>query len=80
VVRGGRYKLYSTGATYDAENDVLEQNDLQGASAPEVVAARGRLQAVLDSLPPDTKLPWEPRSQSWFRAHGMESKQRERNL
>ena len=74
VVRGERYKLYSTGAMYDAEKDVLEQNDLQGSSAPEIVAARRRLQAVLDLLPPDTKLPWEPRSQSWFRAHGIEFK------
>jgi arylsulfatase A-like enzyme len=74
VVREKRFKLYSTGAMYDAERDVLEQNDLQASTAPEVVTAKKRLQAVLDSLPPDTKLPWEPRSQSWFRAHGMQPK------
>jgi arylsulfatase A len=65
VIRGERFKLYSTGGFYDLAEDPLEKHNLAGtpaADAPEARAAHARLKRVLDGLPPDTKLPWEFRS------------------
>ena len=70
VVRGARYKLYSAGPLYDLVSDPLEQHDLAESRDEQAVAARQRLQAVLDGLPADAKLPFEPRSQSAFRLRG----------
>ncbi len=65
VVRGERFKLYSTGTFYDLAEDPLEKHNLAGSGPPaerHARAAHFRLKRVLDSLPPDTKLPWEFRS------------------
>jgi arylsulfatase A-like enzyme len=66
VVRDQRYKLYSTGKLFDVEADPLERTDLFTSTDPAVVAARTTLQAVLDRLPPDEKLPFAFRSSSAF--------------
>jgi len=47
-VRDKRWKLYANGELYDVPADTLEQNP--NPSGPEAVAARKRLQAVLDSI------------------------------
>jgi len=70
IVRDRRYKLYSDGRLYDIVADWLERGDLSGNPRPETLAARTRLQAVLDQLPPDVNLPLEPRSSSAFRDAG----------
>jgi len=65
VVRGERFKLYSTGQFYDLAEDPLEKHDLASPRASTDEHARtahARLKQVLDSLPPDAKLPWEFRS------------------
>lgn len=72
IVRDQRYKLYSDGKLYDVVADWLEKTNLAGSQHPEVRAARKRLQAVLDQMPPDVKLPFEPRSQSAFRLRGVQ--------
>jgi arylsulfatase A-like enzyme len=66
IVRDERYKLYSTGAMFDVRSDWLETTDLAQGQDPDIAAARRRLQGVLDQLPPDTHLPFAPRSQSAF--------------
>ncbi|MBI4582230.1 MAG: sulfatase-like hydrolase/transferase [Planctomycetes bacterium] len=58
VVRDKRYKLWSDGRLFDLTADPLEQHDLATGDAPDSRAARQRLQSVLDSLPPDVKLPF----------------------
>jgi arylsulfatase A-like enzyme len=67
VVRDERHKLYSTGELYDLERD---PGELAPIGAHE---ARGRLQRVLDGLPPDTKLPFEPRSQSMWKIRAAQA-------
>ncbi len=65
VLRGQRFKLYSTGPFYDLSEDPLEQHNLAGTPALDnrpTRTAHTRLQRVLASLPPDAKLPWEFRS------------------
>lgn len=65
VLRGQRFKLYSNGQFYDLASDPLERHNLLGtkAMADETTnMAHARLNRVLDSLPPDAKLPWEFRS------------------
>jgi len=62
LVRNQRYKLRSDGRFHDLVRDPLEEHDLSGSADPEIVAERKRLQQVLDSLPPDAKLWFEPRS------------------
>jgi arylsulfatase A len=47
-VRDRRWKLYGDGELYDVPADTLEQNP--NPTGPEAVAARKRLQAVLDSI------------------------------
>jgi arylsulfatase A-like enzyme len=59
TVRDERFKLDSTGKFWDLRNDPLEQTDLSGSRAPEIVAAREKLQAVLASLPADGPPPFE---------------------
>ncbi len=71
VVRDGRHKLYSTGELYDVLEDPDEVRDLGPAGAAE---ARRRLQEILVALPPDTRLPFEPRSISMFRIAADERK------
>lgn len=65
VIRNQRFKLYSTGGFYDLSEDPLEQHDLSGTpreAEPETARSLAELQQVLQSLPPDAKLPWEFRS------------------
>jgi arylsulfatase A-like enzyme len=61
VVREKRYKLYSDGRLFDVVADPLEERDLSASHEAAVVAARKRLQAVLESLPANAKLPFPPR-------------------
>ena len=67
VVSDGRFKLYSDGRLFDLQQDWAEQEDLAASCDPATQAARHRLQAVLDSLPPDNEPPFPIRSQSAFR-------------
>ncbi len=62
LVRGRRYKLRSDGRFHDLVRDPLEEHDLFESTDPAVVRQRERLQRVLDSLPPDASLWFEPRS------------------
>ena len=62
LVRNQRYKLRSDGRFHDLVRDPLEQRDLSRSADPEIVAERAKLERVLDSLPPDAKLWFEPRS------------------
>ncbi len=65
VVRGQRFKLYSSGEFYDLSEDPLEQHNLAGtdkSTSESAQQGRKRLQTVLDSLPDDAKMPWEFRS------------------
>jgi arylsulfatase A-like enzyme len=75
IVRDQRYKLYSSGEIYDLAADWLEKTNLAESTAPEIVAARRRLQGVLDQLPSDAQLPFAPRSQSAFKLRGEQPKQ-----
>lgn len=67
VVRDTRYKLYSTGELYDAQQDPDETTNLAASSDAQVVAARQRLAEVLASLPSDSPPPFKLRSQSAFK-------------
>ncbi len=70
VVRDQRFKLYSqglysNGEFYDLAEDPLEQHNLIGTSSMddgETKTHYAQLKRVLDSLPPDAKLPWKFRS------------------
>ena len=67
VVRDPRFKLYAaTGALFDVAADPGERTNLAASTEADVAAARRRLRAVLDSLPADVKMPFEPRSSSAF--------------
>jgi arylsulfatase A len=66
VIRDEQYKLYSTGEFFDVSKDLLEKNNLASSTDPTVVAARQKLQKVLDGLPPDIPPPFKPRSSSAF--------------
>ena len=57
-----RFKLFSDGRLFDLQQDPLEQQDLSGSRRPRIADQRRRLQAVLDSLPPDAQLWFQPRS------------------
>ncbi len=51
--RTERFKLYGTGDLYDVPNDRDERKPIPpGKGTPEAEAARTKLQAVLDSMPP----------------------------
>lgn len=67
VVRDTRYKLLSTGELFDLVTDPEELVDISQDTAANVQAARSRLRAVLDSLPPDAAPPFKLRSQSAFK-------------
>jgi len=62
LVRNDRYKLRSDGRFHDLVHDPLEEHDLSGSEDLQIAAQRERLQRVLDSLPPDAELWFEPRS------------------
>lgn len=47
-VRDRRFMLHSDGRLFDIPNDLFEKTDLSASGRPEVVAAKKRLQAVLD--------------------------------
>ncbi|HAV63087.1 MAG TPA: arylsulfatase A [Verrucomicrobiales bacterium] len=54
--RDHRFKLYDDGRLYDVPADPLEESALDTANLPPgAMAARTRLQAVLDSMPPWTE-------------------------
>jgi arylsulfatase A-like enzyme len=74
VVRDKQYKLYSDGQFFDANADPAEQHDLSQSAEPSLIAARERLQQVLDSLPADNPPPFPLRSLSAFKIRG-EAKQ-----
>ena len=80
VVRGQRFKLYSSGEFFDLAVDPMEQHDLQGAAAmaePQNRAGYATLKKVLDSQPPNAKLPWEFRSISARKIRAEEARERE---
>ena len=70
VVRDERFKLYSDGRLFDVAADFVEEHDLSGSTATDVVAGRERLQRALASLPADTPPPFHLRSQSGFKIRG----------
>jgi arylsulfatase A-like enzyme len=76
VIRDQRFKLYSTGALYDVTADPLETTNLADSTDAAVIASRARLQNVLTQFPPDSHLPFSPRSSSAFQlqAAGKKSK------
>ncbi|MBA4017474.1 MAG: hypothetical protein C0483_09910 [Pirellula sp.] len=67
TVRDEQFKLYSTGELYDVSRDPAELQNLIASDDSRAGAARKRLQAVLDSLPPDSPPPFKLRSQSAFK-------------
>ena len=67
VVRDRRFKLYSDGRFFDAENDFAEQHDLRDSTDALFKSARSRLQGILAAMPPDAPPPFRLRSQSAFR-------------
>jgi arylsulfatase A-like enzyme len=67
VVRDERFKLYSDGRLFDANADPAEQHDLSASREQAALAARQRLQAVLDALPADAPPPFPLRSLSAFK-------------
>lgn len=74
VVRDARYKLYSTGKLFDVAADPREKQELAPGAQAEANAARRRLQAVLDGLPGDHRLPFDFRSSSAFRLREQRAK------
>lgn len=60
--RDKRFKLYEDGRLYDVPTDVLEERPLAaGEGSAEAEAARVKLQAALDEIPPSRKGPqWDP--------------------
>jgi arylsulfatase A-like enzyme len=67
VVRDERYKLYSDGRLIDANADPAEEHNLAASTEPAAIAAKSRLQKILDSLPPDQPPPFPLRSLSAFK-------------
>lgn len=67
VIRGARFKLYSTGEFFDAGADPAETTNLAADVSPTTVAERRRLESILQSLPADAPPPFRLRSQSAFR-------------
>ncbi len=58
VVSDGYYKLDSTGDFWDVRRDPTQSRNLANSDNAEVVAARQRLQAVLEGLPEDGPPPF----------------------
>lgn len=75
VVRDARFKLYSDGRLFDANADPDEQHALPADAPPAALAARTRLQRVLDSLPPDAPPPFPLRSQTAFKLRAAQHAQ-----
>lgn len=67
TVRDERFKLYSTGELYDVAVDPAETTDLATSNDQVAVAARAKLQRVLNAMPPDAPPPFKLRSQSAFK-------------
>jgi arylsulfatase A-like enzyme len=67
VVRDTRYKLYSDGRFFDANQDPVEQQNLSTSTDRVTVAAKQRLEQALASLPPDVPPPFPLRSLSAFK-------------
>ena len=67
VARDKRFKLYSDGRLFDANDDPAEQHNLADSADPMVLAARQRLRQVLASLPADVPTPFPLRSLSAFK-------------
>jgi arylsulfatase A-like enzyme len=63
--RDKRFKLYDDGRLYDVPADVLEEHPIApGKGSPEAEAARAKLRAALDAVPPDKRAPkWDPYEQ-----------------
>src|SRR5436190_16043364 len=72
VVRDTRFKLYSDGRFFDANDDPTEQNNLAQRADPTAIAARTRLQHALASLPADAPPPFPLRSLLAFKIRGEE--------
>jgi arylsulfatase A-like enzyme len=66
VVSDGRFKLNLKGELFDLVADPDEKQPLAKFTTA-AVAAKAKLQAVLDSMPPVTPLPFEHRSLSAFK-------------
>ncbi len=73
VVRDARFKLYAGGPFFDLATDPGEQKPLDPAADSAAAQSKRRLQAVLDSLPPDSPLPFPHRSLSAFRLRRAQS-------
>lgn len=67
VVRDERFKLTHRGELFDLEADPAERSPLPPATGGAAAEARGRLQQVLDQMPPSTPLPFPHRSLSAFK-------------
>jgi len=57
VIRDKRFKLCNDGRLYDLKADPWEEHDLTGREPPAAARARAKLAAVLQSFPPDAKMP-----------------------
>lgn len=73
VVRDARFKLYAGGSFFDLAHDPDEQTPSDAAPSTAAGAAKKRLQAALDSFPPDSPLPFQHRSLSAFRLRKLQS-------
>ena len=62
VVRDRRFKLFSTGEFFDLVADPLEEHSLAASRESSHVAARTRLQQVVDGFPPNADQGFIPRS------------------
>jgi len=67
TVRDVRYKLWSNGKLYDLTADPGETRPIIAGTNAEADRARAQLQSVLNSMPPETPLPFPHRSLSAFR-------------
>lgn len=76
VARDERYKLWQNGSLFDLKTDPGEEHPLSMDAPGAASAARQKLQAVLDQMPPSTLLPFPHRSLSAFkkRAAGAAAK------
>ena len=83
MLRGHRFKHYSTGEFYDLSEDPLEKHDLAETLALNKQATTGaydRLKRELHSLPPNAKLPWEFRSISARKIRKQEAERKKHEL
>jgi arylsulfatase A-like enzyme len=78
VIRDQRFKLYSNGPFYDLSDDPQEKRNLTNAmdvfTDEEAQAGYMKLRGVLDSMPPNAKLPWEFKSISARALQAFEEK------